>query len=527
MPYGRLAIPGSNRLSSLFMTSGKNPPIRDFLASHQSGADAPDDALTGHDGAASAPGGLALPLTKVLPYPARHPVDLILPARARPDDAGAAAAVRAAVWQQTLSVRTQIELIRCFAEALRERSGELAARGRALQARSALLQRRVQALPGQRAGTRRQDRGMTGASPAPQATPPPAPGAAPASAPEATAVSSAQPLAPPATPVTAVPAPATAVALVRQARIIPFSYVSADPDATEVPLIGGDMTEGVVRVGRTVRRPVRSHTPAVHALLRYLEAVGFEGAPRALGVDARNREVLTYLPGVVARRPLPGFVAADSTLASLAELQFRYHRAVAGFAAPDWAQWDGEVTRFVDGPPEIICHCDVNLENVIFRAGPHGLQPYAFIDFDLARPGTRLVDIIQTLRYWAPIADPADRNPALRDADAAGRIALFCEAYGLSYTERARLVPVASRWLRRSRATIAQRARMSGGAWTRMLDAGVHDRLLRSAIWLERNRPEIEARLRRPGRRPPSAVNAGPVAAADAGPRDPAATRPG
>jgi hypothetical protein len=36
-----------------------------------------------------------------------------------------------------------------------------------------------------------------------------------------------------------------------------------------------------------------------------------------------------------------------------------------------------------------------------------------------------------------------------------------------------------------------------------MLDAGVHDRLLRSAVWLERNRPEIEARLRRPGRRPP------------------------
>ena len=360
---------------------------------------------------------------------------------------------------------------------------------------------------------------MTGASPAPQAarspapeamltsalqvTRPPAPGAAAASAPEATAVPSAQPLPLPATPAAAVPARATAAALVHKAGMIPLRYVSADLDTTEVPLIGGDMTEGVVRVGRTVRRPVRPHTPAVHALLRHLEAVGFEGAPRALGVDARHREVLTYLPGVVARRPLPGFATADSTLASLAELQLRYHHAIAGFEAPDWARWDGEVTLFVDGPPEIICHCDVNLENVIFRAGPEGLQPYAFIDFDLARPGTRLVDIIQTLRYWAPIADPADRDPALRDADATGRIALFCEAYGLSYTERARLVPVASRWLRRSRATIAQRARMSGGAWTRMLDAGVHHRLLRSAVWLERNRPEIEARLHRPGRRPP------------------------
>jgi hypothetical protein len=107
------------------------------------------------------------------------------------------------------------------------------------------------------------------------------------------------------------------------------------------------------------------------------------------------------------------------------------------------------------------------------------------------------------LRYWAPIADPADRDPALPDAHVPARIALFCEAYGLSYAARSRLVPVASRWLRRSRASIAQRARMCGGAWMRMQEAGVGERLLRSAIWLERNRPEIEARLRRPTRRRP------------------------
>ena len=276
---------------------------------------------------------------------------------------------------------------------------------------------------------------------------------------------------------------------------------SVRPEGTEVPLPGGDMTEGVVRVGRTVRRPVRSHTAAVHGLLRHLEAAGFDGAPRVLGIDAKNREILTYLPGVVARRPLPAFATADSTLAALARLQRRYHEAVAGFEPPPGAWWDGEVTRFVDGPPDTICHCDINLKNVIFQPGPDGLRPYALIDFDLARPGTRLVDIIQTLRYWAPIADPADRNPALRDVDVAARIAIFCGAYGLSCAERARLVPVASRWLRRSRATIAQRARMRGGAWARMLDVGVGERLIRSAMWLERNQPEIESRLRRPIRR--------------------------
>ena len=50
----------------------------------------------------------------------------------------------------------------------------------------------------------------------------------------------------------------------------------------------------MVRVGDTVRRPAGPWTPAVDALLRHLEDVGFPGAPRALG---RDRHVL---PGVVA-----------------------------------------------------------------------------------------------------------------------------------------------------------------------------------------------------------------------------------
>ena len=44
-----------------------------------------------------------------------------------------------------------------------------------------------------------------------------------------------------------------------------------------MPLAGGDVTEGVVRVGDTVRRPVGPHSPLVHALLAHLESAGFEG----------------------------------------------------------------------------------------------------------------------------------------------------------------------------------------------------------------------------------------------------------
>ena len=44
---------------------------------------------------------------------------------------------------------------------------------------------------------------------------------------------------------------------------------------TEIPLAGGNMSAGVVRVGDTVRRPAGPWTPAVHALLTHLHEAGF------------------------------------------------------------------------------------------------------------------------------------------------------------------------------------------------------------------------------------------------------------
>ena len=69
---------------------------------------------------------------------------------------------------------------------------------------------------------------------------------------------------------------------------------------TETPLGGGNMSGGVVRVGDTVRRPAGPWTPAVHTLLAHLHEAGFHGAPRALGIDERGREVLTFIPGTTA-----------------------------------------------------------------------------------------------------------------------------------------------------------------------------------------------------------------------------------
>jgi Ser/Thr protein kinase RdoA (MazF antagonist) len=56
-------------------------------------------------------------------------------------------------------------------------------------------------------------------------------------------------------------------------------------------LTGGNVSGAVVRVGATVRKLATPATPAVEALLRYLNAEGFAAAPRTLGRDERGRHV--------------------------------------------------------------------------------------------------------------------------------------------------------------------------------------------------------------------------------------------
>jgi hypothetical protein len=43
-----------------------------------------------------------------------------------------------------------------------------------------------------------------------------------------------------------------------------------DPDEPEIALEGGDVTEGLVRRGATIRRPSGDHSQLVRQLLRHL-----------------------------------------------------------------------------------------------------------------------------------------------------------------------------------------------------------------------------------------------------------------
>ncbi|GAA0245936.1 phosphotransferase [Cryptosporangium japonicum] len=199
----------------------------------------------------------------------------------------------------------------------------------------------------------------------------------------------------------------------------------------EVPL-GGRVTAGVVRVGDTVRRPVGPWSDAVDGVLRHLERVGFRGAPRLLGRDERNRQVLEYVPGELGS---PAGTYPDAELRQIGAFLADFHRAVAGYVAPEGAVWNRVIPPDRD---ELLCHHDVAPWNLV--RSPRG---WVLIDWDTAAPGSRLWELAYAAQTMAGLGPgrPADR--------AAERLALVVDGYGLDDADR----PALARMLgRRARA---------------------------------------------------------------------------
>jgi Phosphotransferase enzyme family len=233
--------------------------------------------------------------------------------------------------------------------------------------------------------------------------------------------------------------------------------------ANEIPLNGGNMNGGVVRVGDTVRRPAGPWTPAVHALLAHLHAAGFDGAPRPLGIDERGREILTFVPGTVA---WPGgfhLLDDDGQLRRAVRLIRDFHDAVAGFVPPPAARW--QTLMPADGN-EIIAHNDLAPWNLVI-----GDRQWAFIDWDTAAPGTRLWDLAYALHGFVPLS----ANPGHQRADAGRRLRLVADAYGLTERQRLDIIPLLPRRTRAMNSFLAQQAAADVQPWARLWQEGHGD----------------------------------------------------
>jgi hypothetical protein len=230
--------------------------------------------------------------------------------------------------------------------------------------------------------------------------------------------------------------------------------------SAEEPLGGGNMTAGVVRVGDTVRRPAGPHTPAVHALLSHLHAAGFEGAPRALGIDEQGREVLEFIPGQVPWPERFDLVTPPDRLARAARLIRDFHDAVTGFTPPADARWQALIPA--DGRCDIIAHHDLAPWNLVI--GPR----WVFIDWDCAAPGNRLWDLAYALHGFVPLS----ADPRWQRRDASSRVRLFADTYGLDETHRRALVPLLTRRARTMHAFLELHASSDIQPWAGLWEDG-------------------------------------------------------
>lgn len=227
--------------------------------------------------------------------------------------------------------------------------------------------------------------------------------------------------------------------------------------------------------GGVVRRPVGPWTPAVHALLRHFERVGFDGAPRALGVE-NDREVLSYIDGE------PTDDADDHVLPLVGALVRRMHDAQIGFEPPEDAAWQ-TMPGAVRGDDEVICHNDVLRGNVLFRGG----QPLALIDWELAAPGPRAVDLAAAASQWVPLRSDDDVGSALPKDRRRERLRMLLDGYGLDIEPRAFLdiaVDVRRSWHEAYRVWggIERRDR-----WSQAYDAGRCEYIAANLRWLLAN----------------------------------------
>lgn len=257
-------------------------------------------------------------------------------------------------------------------------------------------------------------------------------------------------------------------------------------ECDEVPLAGGYTNSGcVIRIGDTVRRPQRPTSGATHAVLEHLERVRFDGAPRFLGVDEHNREVLSYLEGQAVLPPHPAWSMTEEALVSVARLMRRYHDLMESF--------DSSPHRWPDPLPKpfrggLVTHNDPNLDNVIFSGG----RAVGLIDFDLASPGSRVWDVACAARLWVPLRDNRDMPDPVYGRGLE-RLRLFVDAYGLAPGDRARLADAlvpAHEWCYR----IVRRAIADGHeTFERMWREGGRGCALRTHRWLVANREAIRA----------------------------------
>ncbi|MEY2478707.1 MAG: hypothetical protein QOG87_4022 [Actinomycetota bacterium] len=192
-------------------------------------------------------------------------------------------------------------------------------------------------------------------------------------------------------------------------------------------VLAGGWDRDVREADGIVYRSPGPNSATVIALLRHLERVGFDAAPRVAGTGfgSDGRETLVYIEGETDHVR----VWDDDALVRIGRLLRELHEATATFDAPVDAHWRPWFARDLPGDRPVLGHGDLGPWNIVARDE----QPVAFIDWDDAGPVDALWELAQVA--WLNVQlhddDVAERNrlPAL--VTRAQQLRLLVDAYGL------------------------------------------------------------------------------------------------
>ncbi len=257
---------------------------------------------------------------------------------------------------------------------------------------------------------------------------------------------------------------------------------------TDAEFLSGGSTTVVVRVGDTVRRPAGPWTPAAHAVLKHLAAVGFTGAPRVLGFDDRSREVLEYVPGEAgtldAGNPLPAWFRTPQACRSIGRWIRDFQTAQEGLVLDPALPWRRAAGSSL-GPGQVVVHHDVSPYNTIRR--PDG--SLVVVDWDFARTGDPVEDLAWAAWRWVPLIAGtwwhAEFGVATGEdvaARQAGNLAALLDGYGPTADQRVALVDAVATQARAHAADLEQLA-VTDPAFARLVDAGYAARARDDADW--------------------------------------------
>ena len=158
---------------------------------------------------------------------------------------------------------------------------------------------------------------------------------------------------------------------------------------------------------------------------------------------------------------------------------------VGGPVADSDAQQPYWVLIPAEGEGDIIAHHDLAPWNLVI--GPR----WAFIDRDLAAPGTRLWDVAYAMHGFVPLS----ANPRWQRHDAPMRLRVFADAYGLDEAQRRDLVPMLARRTRALRDFLASQAAVGVQPWAGLWETGHGEAWQADADYIQANEATWAAAL--------------------------------